>query len=280
MNCLFFAKRSHPMYKTLLLVLSVYLSSTNAFLFAATESQEVARTETVYLLIHGLASSAETWSDLIKKNPSINNNCPKASLGGPVEYSLCYRYEFSDKKVNGVEWENGDGGTFQELGDEIGLAVANIENLVHPKSIILVGHSRGGLAARAYVQSLTAETPYRLALFTIGTPHQGSPFGRVQHWLTDKGYAPDDVIYFLLPDRFADGDRANNDSAASRGLLDRIAEKVLLRFGDAELVKGALDIVRHIFPGFFAFLGRLDVVIDIIQVKLFELRSPIGHGAL
>ena len=36
-----------------------------------------------------------------------------------------------------------------------------------------------------------------------------------------QGYTPDDVIYFLMPDRFADGDRANNDPAKSKGLYDR-----------------------------------------------------------
>lgn len=36
-----------------------------------------------------------------------------------------------------------------------------------------------------------------------------------------QGYTPDDVIYFLLPDRFADGDPSNNDPPKSKGLFDR-----------------------------------------------------------
>ena len=36
-----------------------------------------------------------------------------------------------------------------------------------------------------------------------------------------QGYTPDDVIYFLLPDRFADGDPSNNDPPKSKGLYDR-----------------------------------------------------------
>ena len=35
------------------------------------------------------------------------------------------------------------------------------------------------------------------------------------------GFSPDDVIYLLMPDRFANGDRANDDPPSSRGLLDR-----------------------------------------------------------
>lgn len=37
----------------------------------------------------------------------------------------------------------------------------------------------------------------------------------------NQGYTPDDVIYFLIPDRFADGDTTNNDPAKSKGLFDR-----------------------------------------------------------
>lgn len=36
-----------------------------------------------------------------------------------------------------------------------------------------------------------------------------------------QGFTPDDVIYFIMPDRFADGDRANNDPRKSPGLYDR-----------------------------------------------------------
>lgn len=36
-----------------------------------------------------------------------------------------------------------------------------------------------------------------------------------------QGYSPNDVIYFVIPDRFADGDTSNNDPAKSKGLFDR-----------------------------------------------------------
>lgn len=35
------------------------------------------------------------------------------------------------------------------------------------------------------------------------------------------GFSPDDVVYLLMPDRFADGDRSNDDPEVSRGLYDR-----------------------------------------------------------
>lgn len=36
-----------------------------------------------------------------------------------------------------------------------------------------------------------------------------------------QGFGPDDVIYLAMPDRFANGDRTNDDPTVSRGLLDR-----------------------------------------------------------
>ena len=36
-----------------------------------------------------------------------------------------------------------------------------------------------------------------------------------------QGFSPDDAIYLLMPDRFANGDLSNDDPAASKGLLDR-----------------------------------------------------------
>jgi glycosidase len=36
-----------------------------------------------------------------------------------------------------------------------------------------------------------------------------------------QGFSPDDVMYLIMIDRFADGDRSNNDPTQSRGLYDR-----------------------------------------------------------
>ncbi len=34
-----------------------------------------------------------------------------------------------------------------------------------------------------------------------------------------QGFSPDDVIYLIMPDRFANGDTSNDDPAGSSGLL-------------------------------------------------------------
>lgn len=45
-----------------------------------------------------------------------------------------------------------------------------------------------------------------------------APLGRRGRF---QGFGPDDVIYLLMPDRFCDGEPANNDPPQSRGLYDR-----------------------------------------------------------
>ena len=51
------------------------------------------------------------------------------------------------------------------------------------------------------------------AAFTVFTP--------MPRYGNYSGFSTDDVIYFLMPDRFADGDPTNNDPAKSKGLYDR-----------------------------------------------------------
>ncbi|MCY7374924.1 MAG: cyclomaltodextrinase N-terminal domain-containing protein [Pyrinomonadaceae bacterium] len=54
---------------------------------------------------------------------------------------------------------------------------------------------------------------------TVNAPFEISP--KLSRQNRFQGYTPDDVIYFLMPDRFADGDVSNNDPAKSKGLYDR-----------------------------------------------------------
>lgn len=54
---------------------------------------------------------------------------------------------------------------------------------------------------------------------TANVPFEISP--KIDRTGRFQGYTPDDVIYFLMPDRFADGDVTNNDPAKSKGLYDR-----------------------------------------------------------
>jgi pimeloyl-ACP methyl ester carboxylesterase len=148
--------------------------------------------DTVTLLLHGTNSSPTTWNDLVK-SPYFANVCPIVRLGVAVtQVSRCYRYQFADRRVENAVWTRGDGATFLQLGAEVRAALNQIAQTVSATKVILAAHSRGGLAARAYLQR--APAPSKLALLTIGTPHQGTPFGRIGVWMRDNDYGPDDTI--------------------------------------------------------------------------------------
>ncbi|MBS1792571.1 MAG: cyclomaltodextrinase N-terminal domain-containing protein [Acidobacteria bacterium] len=61
----------------------------------------------------------------------------------------------------------------------------------------------------------------------------------------NQGYTPDDVIYFLIPDRFADGDVTNDDPPKSKGLYDRKQGR-LYHGGDLQGVIDKLDYLKSL----------------------------------
>lgn len=64
----------------------------------------------------------------------------------------------------------------------------------------------------------------RILVLTTPTGSTDVPFELLRPLPTTgrfQGFSPDDVIYLAMPDRFADGDRSNDDPAVSAGLLDR-----------------------------------------------------------
>lgn len=60
-----------------------------------------------------------------------------------------------------------------------------------------------------------------------------------------QGFLPDDVIYFLMPDRFADGDPSNNDPAKSKGIYDRKMGRSY-HGGDLQGVINKLDYIKSL----------------------------------
>jgi glycosidase len=69
--------------------------------------------------------------------------------------------------------------------------------------------------ARPGVRKLQLETPKGRTTTSFEI------FGPVPRQNRFTGFSPDDVIYLLMPDRFANGDLANDDPPGSPGLLDR-----------------------------------------------------------
>ena len=56
-------------------------------------------------------------------------------------------------------------------------------------------------------------------------------------------------------------------------------EELLLGLGDAQPVEGVLHVGRHVVPGLRLLLGRLDVVVDVVEVDAARGRRPsVGIG--
>ena len=166
---------------------------------------KAAKIPRVLLFLHGMNSTPGTWSvtraDLnLGTMPTIKNGVASATAtadpGGKNIYAYGVTFGAFDvtSKRKGLEGvagatnyaTRGDFETFTNLGTEINAAIGRILAL-HPKAeIILVGHSRGGLAGRAFLQDPASKAASKAAVkgfVTIGTPHLGSRFGRLNAWL-------------------------------------------------------------------------------------------------
>lgn len=212
--------------------------------------------ETVYLFLHGLNSDNGTWDDV--NDDVFDNACTPLDSVRIVERwdvptRQCYLFNFGPKSVSGTLWGSGDGSTYSELGQEVGRAVDFIRNRQRVHTLILVGHSRGGLAARAYLQSLPTRLPFRVGLFTIGTPHQGSPVGRIQPWLLENAKKPEDENCTLVPEgrvRFvfspSTGYLASSHTASKQPLRNAYSEAIWVLNGGAARLDGMVDLYGQI----------------------------------
>jgi pimeloyl-ACP methyl ester carboxylesterase len=170
----------------------------------------------VVLLLHGLNSTPEdAWGPLNKelfagncaeyhvKYPPTKQPTPSPYITEVNLYCYMLRFGFYDFGRAGLAGDicdgtpygcKGDYSTFEELGNEVKNAVEYIvdkHKRVAPDGrsgwpkIILLGHSRGGLAARAYLQQ-RGVLHKASGLITTGTPHLGSPLGRSYAYSRDK----------------------------------------------------------------------------------------------
>ncbi|MGI9946913.1 alpha/beta fold hydrolase [Vibrio hyugaensis] len=164
----------------------------------------------VTLLLHGLASSSETWQPLINDDSFYSGACQIIDLDSELvslpdvnkrgEY--CFSLDFggydrdtilSSKGLDGKTCVsalgcNGDYSSFELLGKEVEMTIGKIvDELGIDTEIVLIGHSRGGLAARAYLQNTASlNREHVKAMMTTGTPHQGSPLGRFYKYMDDN----------------------------------------------------------------------------------------------
>jgi len=167
-------------------------------------------TQKIVILAHGMNSGPETWSKLIKNK--FSNSCTtvtpydviytnkfnpnsKSINGEKVCYNIEFGYFDHETKRAGLLNKpcevvdcHGDYSSISELGIELDYFVNVISKMYSDKTeIALIGHSRGGLAIRAFLQKPNLTNVNRIkAVITTGTPHKGSPLGRSYQYMKDN----------------------------------------------------------------------------------------------
>jgi pimeloyl-ACP methyl ester carboxylesterase len=179
----------------------------------------------IVLLVHGMNSNVITWDKFVSEVFGTSASASDSIIGGFFSKGLapdrnaggvrCYRFQAGANETVGTARMGlehlttanavgqdpngnltaylqhplvkcGDFETFDELGQELDDAIAVLQTR-HPNAhIILVGHSRGGLVARAFLQNpnFASEQSAVVGCLITSSPQRGSPMGRVYNWLS------------------------------------------------------------------------------------------------
>jgi pimeloyl-ACP methyl ester carboxylesterase len=127
------------------------------------------------LFVHGLAGDHTTW-DILTNH--LEQKDKRFYLAGNLDFRPLQSQVLNFKEIPGkipmftMDFSDNQNLSFNQQGDEVNIAINKILNQIGDRKIILVGHSMGGLAARAYLYKFGAD---KIAgLITAVSPHHGS----------------------------------------------------------------------------------------------------------
>lgn len=184
------------------------------------------------VLIHGIWGGEASWRDYAEhlKRAGYAEPCrlefdagsaravalkagPPPSGGGSPTGStvwtpLCESSSLPAKSVVRLVFRDADGQSLAVQGSQVAAGVAWLRQKTGSAKVILIGHSMGGLAARAYLQGASYRNDVE-RLVTVNTPHLGS------------------LLPYLLEDL------AGRDEAGVRRALEAISLGHLSRSADA-----------------------------------------------
>jgi hypothetical protein len=254
-------------------IVKINSNRTASAAFAKSSTQHTA--VKALLLLHGMNAGFESWNELARLR--FRNNCPRVVAGAiigadsknPNNNVLCYRlnagmYDFVSGR-KGLEKltpaggrTSGDFSSFAQLGLEVRAAVRGILNR-HPKAkIVLLAHSRGGLAARAFLQQGSSERQAVIGLLTTGSPHKGSHLGRIYQYLKNHPCRPRDIC---------DGKNEEDDWA----VVDFLRKGLVTEFAEANL-----DVRKPTIGD----LADNSTAIKTLNADIIHLPVQLAYGAL
>jgi PGAP1-like protein len=210
----------------------------------------------VVLLLHGLSSTLTTWNRLVDSRAGFDSRCSntgtakffKQKLRPNSEGVYCMRFNFgrldrikaAPRGLDNAHCSKSGGcagsySTFETLGTEIGIAINRIKKRLGGNTqIVLLGHSSGGIAARAFLQSNHPNRQYVVGLITTGTPHSGTPLGRYYNYMSQN----------CLPE--SSYDSLFNFSNCARDW--RFTKNILKEVGDIDLKAPGINFLSDASP--------------------------------
>ena len=134
------------------------------------------------LFVHGYSGDASSWDNvkemLNKKHFEFGGHFDlRTSLKDVLieeKYDKLKAYIFKPADFYTISLSDNNDLDFIEQAYEVAIVIKAIKKLNNSKKVIIVGHSMGGLASRAYIQSTDMFRNDVHALVTMSTPHLGS----------------------------------------------------------------------------------------------------------
>jgi len=257
----------------------------------------------ILLLLHGMNSNTATWDHFVHDDfgspvASFATNIVNGNIvgGAPLlsgNSVSCYRLQFGhydDPGVAGltdniagvvtnVTSENtpnyltgnvtkcGDFETFDQLGQEVDDALSALEVKYPDAQIVLVGHSRGGLSARDFLENpdFEAEQANVVGLLTTSTPHQGGSLGEIYNWLGShlRGYSS--------------GDYTSDDNTMDWSVVDFLCSQNAITVGNFSFIaKDTLDVRRPVIGD----VASGSAAITALNGNIGNLPSDILYGEI
>lgn len=165
--------------------------------------QEITVVPKPVVLVHGLWSSAEAWSNYQGFMDRFNDEWKAFPVGADPEHGKMNTGVMGTWAASNSIFQNA-----QELGKQIKFTQESM-NAWH---VDLVAHSMGGLISRYYIHSFMPTDspdgrPYITHLVMLGTPNEGSPCADLGSGLVDYFGHPVESLRQLKPSVVADFNR-------------------------------------------------------------------------
>jgi len=118
------------------------------------------------------------------------------------------------------------------------------------KSVAVVGADASSNGHYLFVRLKVLSPRPALAQLKVNTPSGSTPvqlplLARADSRARLQGFSRDDVIYLIMPDRFADGDPSNDQPSGSNGVYDR-SKQMAYHGGDLRGIRQHLDYLHDL----------------------------------